>query len=127
MQPAMQQDDEAPVFCVDEWVGEAADVGEAGQRPFSDYELAVGAAAIRELRAAILFARAEPGYFPPAFDPDTGETVPQRNWRPAARVFSLVMTAVENPVAARMLADAGWDDEVRLENWEAMLRRLPPA
>ena len=127
MKPAMQQDDEAAVFCVDEWAGEAADAGEAGQRPFSDYELAVGAAAIRELRAAILFARAEPEHFPPAFDPDTGETVPQRNWRPAARVSSLVMTAVKNPVAARMLTDAEWDDEVRLEDWEAMLRRLPPA
>ena len=127
MQPTMQADDEAEVFCVDEWVGEAASAGEADPRPFSDYELAVAAAAIRELRAAILFAQSEPEWFPPAFDPDTGETVPQRNWRPAARVSSLVLKAVENPVVARMLADAGRDDKVRLEDWEAMLHRLPPA
>ena len=127
MQPAMQQDDDAKVFCVDEWVGETADAGAADQRPFSDYELAVGAAVTRELRAAILFARAEPEWFPPALDEDTGEVVPQRNWRPVHRVLDLARRAVENPVAARMLADAGWDGDVRLGDWETMLRRLPPA
>jgi hypothetical protein len=89
------------------------------------YVAAVGAAIVRELRWAILFASAEPDFFPPAYDEDTGEFAPVPNYRPASRVSCLTAKAQSHPVAARILAQAGWTEDTDRADLATMLKCLP--
>lgn len=89
------------------------------------YSAAVGAAIVRELRWAILFASAEPDFFPPAYDEDTGELAPVANYRPASRVACLSAKAQSHPVAARILAEAGWTEDTSRADLATMLKCLP--
>jgi hypothetical protein len=89
-------------------------------------QTALAESKIRELRWAILFAQSEPEFFPyPDRDPDTGEVSPFRNDDPTDKARSLAWQVTENPVAMRILADAGWTEETLHADWNTMLKYLP--
>jgi len=94
---------------------------------FSADDLAHAAYRIRKLRWAILFAQAEPEFFPDAYDEDSGQIEPQPNREPGAHVDFLAMEAMRCRVTARMLRKAGWTYATLFASWETMLRRLPAA
>ena len=94
---------------------------------FSENELAYAAYHIRKLRWAILFAQAEPEFFPDDYDEDSGQIEPQPNREPGHRVQFLAMEAMQRRITARMLWKAGWTYATLFANWETMLSRLPAA
>ena len=94
---------------------------------FSENDLAYAAYQIRKLRWAILFAQAEPEFFPDGYDEDSGQIEPQPNREPRHRVQFLAMEAMQRRITARMLWKAGWTYKTLSANWETMLSRLPTA
>lgn len=94
---------------------------------FSENDLAYAAYQIRKLRWAILFAQAEPEFFPDGYDEDSGQITPQPNREPGHRVQFLAMEAMRSRMTARMLWKAGWTYRTLFASWETMLSRLPAA
>jgi hypothetical protein len=91
------------------------------------YLEATGAALLRELRYAIEFALAEPAFFPPLLDEDTGEFAPVPNDGPRICVRSLTAKAMRHPSASRLLASRGWTDDTCDGDLQTMLDHLSPA
>jgi len=94
---------------------------------FIEDDLAHAAYRIRKLRWAILFAQAEPEFFPDAYNEDSGQIEPQPNREPGHRVEFRAMEAMQCRVTARMLWKAGWTYATLFASWETMLSRLPAA
>jgi len=93
----------------------------------SEGDLAYAAYQIRKLRWAILFAQAEPEFFPDGYDEDSGQIEPQPNREPGHCVQFLAMKAMQRRITARMLWKAGWTYATLFASWETMLSRLPAA
>lgn len=91
------------------------------------YLAATGAALLRELRCTIKFALAEPAFFPPLLDEDTGEFAPIPNDGPRIRVRSLAAKAARHPSASRLLASCGWTDDTCDGDLQTMRDHLPTA
>ncbi len=94
---------------------------------FSEGDLAHAAYRIRKLRWAILFAQAEPEFFPDGYNEDSGQIEPQPNREPGQHVEFLAMQAIQSRITARMLWKAGWTYATLFASWETMLSRLPAA
>lgn len=91
-----------------------------------DYIMAVTRSKIRELIAAIHFAKAEPKYFPPQLDPDTGAFEPTLNDEPFDRVTRLATQLTEDLAARYILNPYGWTHELISKDFDTMLSHLPP-
>lgn len=93
--------------------------------PFTPLQLASAAALIRELRHMIPFALSEPEFLPEDQDPDTGETAPVVNQRPALHIDQLI-SAIENmPAALHLLKQSGFCERTLRSEWKLLLDELP--
>jgi hypothetical protein len=79
-------------------------------------------AKLRKLRAAILFAQAEPDTIP-CYDEDTGEFGPQENFDVRQRIRSLIDSAMTP--CSEILGELGWTEDMRYADWTTMLQHLP--
>jgi len=103
-----------------------ADFIDAHYSTSKDYAMAHARYKIRELIAAIQFAKSEPEYLPAQYDPDTGYFGPTEHSEPHSRVLRLAFEISKDLAARYILAPYGWNDpNYCSEDLDTMLSHLP--